>query len=76
VLAELVQVAERETGLEPNVDFALTALAAAYRLPEDAALILFAAGRTAGWLAHAIEQAMTGQLIRPRGRYTAMSLES
>ena len=30
--------------------------------------------RTAGWLAHAIEQAQTGRLIRPRARYVGEAL--
>jgi citrate synthase len=53
----------------PNVDFGLTVLARAYRLPDFAPLVLFALGRTAGWIAHLIEQYESGQLIRPRARY-------
>jgi citrate synthase len=67
---EAVRVAgEALTGEHPNVDFALTALVACLSLPQDAAFLLFAIGRCAGWLAHALEQAQTGQLIRPRARY-------
>jgi citrate synthase len=53
----------------PNVDFALAALARVLRLPAGAPLMLFAIGRTIGWIGHAIEQYATGQLIRPRARY-------
>lgn len=56
--------------LHPNVDFALTALARAYRLPPHAPIILFALGRTVGWIAHAIEQYSSGLLIRPRAHYS------
>jgi citrate synthase len=56
-------------GLHPNLDFALAAVAQAYRLPERAPIILFALGRTVGWIAHAIEQYSSGQLIRPRAQY-------
>jgi citrate synthase len=35
----------------------------------DAPFALFAVARTAGWLAHAVEQVQTGALIRPRARY-------
>jgi citrate synthase len=54
---------------EPNIDFALAALAAAYDLPRHAPTTLFALARSVGWLAHGIEQAVSGQLIRPRARY-------
>jgi citrate synthase len=54
----------------PNLDFGLAAIARTYRLPEHAPLVLFALGRTAGWIAHAIEQYATDTLIRPRARYT------
>ena len=56
-------------GLQPNVDFALTALAWALELPPGAPLALFALGRAAGWMGQAIEQYRLGQLIRPRARY-------
>jgi citrate synthase len=54
----------------PNVDFGLAAVARTYRLPDHAPLLLFALGRTIGWIAHAIEEYGSGQLIRPRARYT------
>ena len=54
----------------PNLDFGLAAVTRTYRLPEQAPLLLFALGRAIGWIAHAIEEYATGQLIRPRARYT------
>jgi citrate synthase len=54
----------------PNLDFGLVALARTYGLPDYAPLVLFALGRTAGWIAHAIEQYGAGELIRPRARYS------
>ena len=60
----------------PNLDFALVAVARAYRLPERAPLLMFALGRTVGWLAHAIEQYADGNLIRPRARYTGPAPEA
>jgi citrate synthase len=54
----------------PNLDFGLVALARTYGLPDSAPLLLFALGRTTGWIAHAIEQYGAGELIRPRARYT------
>jgi citrate synthase len=61
--------AEAQTGALANVDFALTALTAAFGLPLNAAFLMFAVGRCAGWLAHALEQLQTGRVIRPRARY-------
>lgn len=55
--------------LAPNVDTGLAALALAHDLPAEAPFILFAAGRLAGWIAHAFEQVQSGELIRPRARY-------
>jgi citrate synthase len=56
----------------PNVDFGLAAVSRVLRLPPGAPLMLFAIGRTIGWIGHAIEQYSTGQLIRPRARYTGV----
>jgi citrate synthase len=52
-----------------TIDLALAALARAYNLPNGAPLMIFALGRTAGWIGHAIEQQRLGGLIRPRARY-------
>ena len=65
----LQQAAESITGDIANVDFALAALVAAYDLPRDAPLTLFALARCVGWLAHALEQIASGQIIRPRAHY-------
>ncbi len=68
-LMELAAAVEAFTGLKPNVDFALVAVAQALALPQDAPFALFAVARCAGWIAHAIEQLQTGATIRPRARY-------
>jgi citrate synthase len=60
----------REYGGRPSLEFALAALARRASLPEDAAFALFALGRSVGWVAHALEAAASGTLIRPRARYT------
>ncbi len=54
----------------PNLDFGLVALARVYGLPAEAPLILFALGRTVGWIAHALEQYESDELIRPRASYS------
>ncbi len=66
---ELAAAAEDIAGEAPNIDFALAALADALDLPESAPVELFALARTVGWLAHMLEQAESGVLIRPRARY-------
>ena len=55
--------------LAPNVDAALAALALHFRLPAEATFVIFAVGRTVGWVAHAIEQAESGAIIRPKARF-------
>ncbi|RST84675.1 MerR family transcriptional regulator [Aquibium carbonis] len=57
------------TGLHPNIDFALAVLMRTLALPIGHETALFAIARTAGWIAHAIEQLETETLIRPRARY-------
>jgi citrate synthase len=57
----------------PNIDFALAGAARVLRLPAGAPLMLFAIGRTIGWIGQAIEQYATGQLIRPRARYVGVT---
>src|SRR5262249_33286899 len=57
-------------GKQPNLDFALVSLRRALHLKPGSALALFAIGRTAGWIAHALEQQAEAKLIRPRARYT------
>jgi citrate synthase len=68
-LARLREAVEGETGARANVDFALVALRQSLGLPAEAPFALFAMARTAGWLAHAMEQSAGGRLIRPRARY-------
>ncbi len=57
------------TGLYPNIDFALAVMMRSLGLPVGHELALFAIARTAGWVAHAMEQLAAGSLIRPRARY-------
>jgi len=66
---EFVAAARSSSGEEPNIDFALAATARVLKLPAGAPLMLFAIGRTVGWIGHALEQYATGQVIRPRARY-------
>jgi citrate synthase len=72
--AELASCVEATVGERPNVDFALAAMTEVLALPSHAPLTLFALGRCAGWLAHALEQVQAGRLIRPRARYVGPAL--
>lgn len=67
--ALVVRRMAESSGLAPNLDFALGLLAVLLALPRGSALALFALGRTAGWIAHAIEQYGEGRIIRPRASY-------
>ncbi|MEV0597189.1 citrate/2-methylcitrate synthase [Nonomuraea cavernae] len=54
---------------ERNVDFALATLVAATGMISGAGEAVFAIARTAGWLAHAMEEYATGSLLRLRAAY-------
>ena len=70
---EVIKAIERncieESGKKPNVDFALYAVAYVLDKEADFAFFLFALGRMAGWVAHAIEEYAQNELIRPRSEY-------
>jgi citrate synthase len=55
--------------LYPNVDLYSAGLLHTLGIPTASFTPLFAASRSAGWVAHAIEQLKDNKLIRPRLRY-------
>jgi citrate synthase len=58
------------SGPRPNLDLALAALALTGRMAPDAPGLMFATGRLAGWISHAVsEYAAQPMRLRPRGRY-------
>jgi citrate synthase len=67
--AVLAVVASRG-GPAPNVDFAAAVLTQAAGMPADAGEAIFAVARTAGWIAHAIEEYDHPLRYRPRANYT------
>jgi citrate synthase len=69
-LKRAIRAVEKASGEAANVDMALAALTLRLNLGDDAPFLLFASGRMAGWMAHAIEQAESGKPIRPRATYT------
>jgi len=66
----LAAAAERLINRKANVDFTTVVVERVLGLPTGSALAMFLLGRTVGWIAHALEQAAHGALIRPRARYT------
>ena len=69
--AEAIAAEARRRALpEPNIDFALAALTRVAGLVRGAGEAVFAVARTAGWLAHALEEYARGAPIRPRAVYT------
>jgi citrate synthase len=57
---------------EPNIDFALAVLAGVAGMIPGAGEAVFAVGRTAGWLAHALEEYARRTPLRPRALYTGL----
>ncbi len=56
-------------GIYPNVDLYSAGLLHSLGIPIPLFTPLFAASRSAGWVAHAIEQLSNNKLIRPRLKY-------
>ena len=68
-LIALKEAGEQVTGRAVNIDFAMAAMTRALNLPAEAPFVVFALGRSVGWIAHALEQLQSGAMIRPRARY-------
>jgi citrate synthase len=68
-LLALVAAMRRAKREAPTLDAALVAVSQALGLPPGAGGAIFAIGRTAGWIAHSLEQRRAGHLLRPRARY-------
>ncbi|HZP46794.1 MAG TPA: citrate/2-methylcitrate synthase [Candidatus Binataceae bacterium] len=60
--------------LRPNLDFYLTVCVRMLGFPAGLPAGVFALGRTAGWIAHSLEQYADNRLIRPRMRYKGSPL--
>jgi citrate synthase len=54
----------------PNVDLAVAGLARAADMVPGAGAAITAVARTAGWLAHGMEEYARGRMLRPRAVYT------
>jgi citrate synthase len=60
--------------LPPNVEIMAALLLDAVGIPREAFTPVFAVGRCAGWLAHALEQQQTGRMIRPVSAYVGPAI--
>ncbi|MFI7409778.1 citrate/2-methylcitrate synthase [Streptomyces sp. NPDC049627] len=68
---DIVATAARHTPLHANVDLALAVFTASCAMPSTAGETVFAVARTAGWIAHALEEYGERPLrMRPSGHYT------
>ncbi|WP_250003509.1 citrate/2-methylcitrate synthase [Actinoplanes sp. M2I2] len=66
----VAHVMRTRSGLHPNVDLALAAITLEHNMPPDAGETIFAVARTAGWIAHALEEyADRPSRFRPSGEY-------
>jgi len=70
VAEAVIGEARRRALPEPNIDFALAALACVAGMIPGAGEAIFAVARAVGWIAHALEEYARGTPIRPRAIYT------
>jgi citrate synthase len=79
VLAAVDAVADevaRRAEARPNLDLALAALTLWAEMPDDAGAVIFATGRIAGWITHALDEYDERPMrLRPRGRYVGRAPE-
>jgi citrate synthase len=66
---DIPNAVKEATGQFANTDYSLTVMRRELDMPVGSETILFAMARTAGWVAHAIEQLESKTMIRPRARY-------
>lgn len=66
-----IEDVQSRLGIHPNIEVGLAMLCLAGGLPERSASALWGVGRSAGWIAHVLEQRLAGFVLRPRGSYSA-----
>jgi citrate synthase len=70
LIDEVAAAMESRAGARPNIDFALASFTLLNGMRPDAGEAIFAIARTAGWIAHAIEEySDQPSRFRPNGRY-------
>ncbi len=68
-LRRIIEVGETMTGTSANFKLALALVARKLEIPRDGAFALAACARLSGWLAHGMDQALSGSPLRARLRY-------
>ena len=63
----------QKAGQHPNVFAALVILCKVIGLPNGIGAMLHTLARTTGWIAHTMEQRLTGAMLRPRAKYMGTS---
>lgn len=66
-----VEAVGTQLGLHPNIEMGLVVLSLAWGMPMRSASAIWGVGRTAGWIAHVLEQRLAGFSLRPRGMFQA-----
>jgi citrate synthase len=69
---DFIEQAATQLQVYPRVEVAIAVMAVALDLPPRSAAGIYTFGRTAGWVAHVMEQRLTGYLIRPRAKFIGM----
>lgn len=64
-----VDDAREKLGIYPRHEIAAVALAIAMGIPAHSAAAVFMLARTAGWVAHVMEQRLSQGLLRPRAKF-------
>ena len=71
----VLDVMARAGGPHPNIDFALGVLAESMRMVDGAGEAVFAVARSAGWIAHGLEEYQHRLRYRIRATYTGPDVE-
>jgi citrate synthase len=61
---------EKQFNARPSIEAGLVVICRSLGLPDHTAGGLFALSRSAGWVAHVLEQRLAGFMIRPRAKFT------
>lgn len=69
IAMKIEETVMKKKGIYPNVDFYSAVVQNALDIPTEYYTCIFAASRTAGWIAHIREQLTDNRLIRPTSRY-------